>query len=312
MKLRASTYAKIVLILLLCLLVCDLFGGCMRNGRPLLGSGSPLFMPGGVVGCMGQQALEDMADGVRGSYETTTEGSHFEIDADEVNAVELNWLAGEVSVMVVPDGDTGGKILVDEVVEGGSAPVMLCDTNGGVLAIDYMEGRQGLSGCSANHFGRKSLTVQLPASLADHLGVFELEAASGHYEVTGLTCEALELGVASGEVSVTGLTAERAELSVASGRVSVQGEIAKKIGLDQASGDVSFSLPDRAPAEVMGSMSSGSLTLALPADTQLSADMDKMSGSFNNELTSPVTGEGQPCDLSFDMISGNFTVRPAV
>ena len=309
MRLRTNTYVKIALILLLCLLVCSFFGGCMRTSLPF---GSPLFMPGGVVSCMGQQALEDVADGVRSSsYETTTEGSHFEVNADEVNAVELNWLAGEVSVTVAPDGDTGGKILVDEVVEGGSAPVMVCGTNDGVLAIDYMEGRQGLAGCSANHFGHKNLTVQLPASLADRLGVFELEAASGRYDLTGLACEVLELGVASGEVNAAGLTAERAELSVASGRLHVQGAITEKIGLDQASGDVSFSLPDTAPAEVMGSMASGSLVLELPADTRLSVDMDKTSGSFNNELASPVTGEGQPCDLSFDMISGNFMVRPA-
>lgn len=339
MKLAKGTYVKIALIVLLCFLVCDLFGGCMRNSRPLFGDGpGALLAPGGLVGCAGWNAMGEIAgctgnavgemagyagdaaseiadatlhSGVRGDVATTSEGSHFEIDGSEIDRVELNWLAGEASVLTVPDSDTGGKILVDEVVDGGTAPVMVCDTSGSTLSIDYMEGGQGLSGCSAGHFGRKHLTVQLPASLADHLKAFELEAASGRYRLENLTCEALELGVASGETNVTGLAAQKIALEVASGQVFVEGSVEGTVDVDQASGAVSLTFGSAAPKRVAGSLASGSLDLAVPADTAFDLAIDKTSGAFNNQFAEPAAADAPVCAIDFDMLSGTFNLMPA-
>ena len=266
-----------------------------------------------MLGCAGINAVDGALSGLAqpGNYETPTEGTRFEADASEVSAIEVNWLAGSGQVRVAPDSETGGKVVVEETVRGGSCPVMVCEVEDGTLSVSYMEGHGGLSGCSQSWFGQKDLTVTVPASLGEKLELFGLEAASGRYTVENLNCGELELGVASGEVDMTGLAAKCAELSVASGRVHVQGAITENIGLDQASGDVSLSLPDAAPAEVTGSMASGSLTLELPADTQLAAEVDKTSGNFNNEFANQGNGNGKPCSLSFAMISGAFTVRPA-
>ena len=317
MKLATSTWVKIALIGLLCLGVCGWLGGC---GRGVWFANSPLW-PGGVLGCAGINAVDGALSGLAqpGNYETTTEGTRFEADAAEVSAIEVNWLAGSGQVRVAPDSETGGKVIVEETVRGGSCPVMVCEVEGGTLSVSYMEGHGGLSGCSQSWFGQKDLTVTVPASLGEKLELFGLEAASGRYTVENLNCGELELGVASGEVDVTGLAAKRAELSVASGRVHVQGAITENIGLDQASGDVSLSLPDAAPAEVTGSMASGSLTLELPADTQLATEVDKTSGNFNNNLGDGVAGAagaggeaGAPtCSLDFDILSGSFTINPA-
>lgn len=179
MKLERSTYVKIALIVLLCLGVCGFFGGC----RGIVPWGGSLLAPGGLMGCVGWNAMGEIAGyagdavgemagyagdaasevadatlhgGVRGGVASTSEGSHFEIDASEVNAIELIWLAGSGSVRVVPDGKTDGKIVVNETMHGGPQPVMACSTNGGVLSINYMEGNGGLSGCSlARHMGQQ-------------------------------------------------------------------------------------------------------------------------------------------------------------
>lgn len=315
MRLATSTYIKVALIVVLCLAVCSWLGGCGRGIWP-----SSLFMPGGVIGCMGVDVVDDVADEVRqgiverGAVATTDEGSHFEIDASEVSALTLNWLAGRGTVLVVPDDETGGKVLVDEVVNGGRAPAMVCETGGGVLSISYMEGGGGLSGCSVS-MASKDLTVKVPASLAEQLELFELEAASGRYEVEGLTCDDLELGVASGEVSVAAMAAQRASLNVASGRVSVQGSVAEHLEVEIASGTTTLSLGDGAPAQMSGSLASGKLVLEVPANTRLATNIDKMSGSFNNELANggagSSEGDASACSLDFDILSGNFTVKPA-
>lgn len=308
MKLATSTYVKIALIVVLCLGVCGFFGGC---GRGLWWPG--LVAPGGLLGCGAWlvPAVSEI-DGVVQSDtpETTTEGSHFEIDAADIDAIELNWLAGEATVSVVPDGDTGGKILVDEVVDGGRAPVMVCANEGGTLSINYMEGRNGLSGCSGITQGAKNLTVAIPASLTERLQSFELEAASGRYTVEGLTCGALELGVASGEVQVAGLTADSLSLSLASGRVNAEGTVADNVDVDQASGDFTLRCADEAPASISGSLASGSITAELPASTAFNLAIDKTSGNFNNEFSEPAGADAPVCRVDFDILSGTFTLKP--
>lgn len=316
MRLATGTYIKVALIVILCLAVCSWLGGCGRGIWP-----SSLFMPGGAIGCMGVDAMGDVADEVRqgiaerGSVATADEGSHFEIAASEVSALALNWLAGGGTVQVVPDAETGGKVLVDEVVKGGRAPVMVCETDGGVLSISYMEGGGGFLGCSSLSKASKDLTVKVPASLAERLELFELAAASGRYEVEGLTCDELELDVASGEVDVAATTAQRAYLNVASGRVSVQGSVGERLELEQASGMTTLSLGEGAPAQVSGSLASGNLVLEVPANTSFATSIDKMSGSFNNELedggAGSSEGDAPACSLDFDILSGNFTVKPA-
>lgn len=333
MRLETATAVKIVLIVVLCLLVCGFFGGCGAI-RPF---GSSLLLPGGALGCVGWDvtgemigcagnaagemagyagdAAHEIADatlhgGSRGGA-TTDEGSHFEIDASEIDRIELTWLAGEANVLVVPDADTGGKILVDEVVSRGSTPVMECSNENGTLAIGYMEGRQGLSGCSGTLSGHKSLTVQLPASLGEHLRSFELEAASGRYNLESLTCEALELGVASGEANVSGLKAQKLALNVASGQVSIEGSVTDAVDIDQASGDARLTFGSAAPKKVAGTLASGKIDLAVPADTAFDLAIDKTSGNFNNQFTEPAAADAPVCAIDIDMLSGTFNLLPA-
>ena len=72
---------------------------------------------GEMAGYAGDAASEvadaTLHSGVRGGAASTSEGSHFEIDASEVNAIDLNWLAGSGSVRVVPDSETDRQIVVE-------------------------------------------------------------------------------------------------------------------------------------------------------------------------------------------------------
>lgn len=57
MKLERSTYVKIALIVLLCLGVCGFFGGC----RGIVPWGGSLLAPGGLMGCVGWNAMDEIA-----------------------------------------------------------------------------------------------------------------------------------------------------------------------------------------------------------------------------------------------------------
>ena len=336
MKLERSTYVKIALIVLLCLGVCGFFGGC----RGIVPWGGSLLAPGGLRGCVGWNAMGEIAgyagdavgemagyagdaasevadatlhSGVRGGVASTSEGSHFEIDASEVNAIDLNWLAGSGSVRVVPDSETDGKIVVNETMHGGPQPVMACSTNDGVLSIDYMEGGGGLSGCSLGTWDSKDVEVLIPESTAS-LERFVLETASGEYHVDGAgatLCERMELDVASGSVTVSQMSVTDLELNLASGNVAYEGSIAKTLHIDQASGEFYFGPCLSAPETISGSLASGHIVLELPADTALTAQVDKTSGNFTNDFADSAGDPSHSCDLTFDIISGNLEVLSA-
>lgn len=332
MKLATSTYVKIVLIVLLCVGVCGFFGGCGRSVTPWGGS---LLAPGGLLGCAGWNAVGEVAGctgnavgemagyagdavgevadatlhgGSRG--ETTSDGSHFEIDPSEVEAIDLNWLAGSGTVSVAPDSDTDGKIVVNETVHGGRQPVMACGVEGSVLSIDYMEGGGGLSGCSFGWNGSKDVELLIPAS-AVSLERFCLEAASGEYTIDGadeVLCGKLELDVASGSVSVDRTLTNDLELNLASGHVTYEGLVAQTLRIDQASGEFHFGGSSPAPENISGSLASGHVVLELPADTALTAQVDKTSGNFTNDFADSAGDPANSCELTFDMISGNLEV----
>ena len=214
---------------------------------------------------------------------------------------------------VVADGETDGKIVVNETMHGGPQPVMACSTNGGVLSINYMEGNGGLSGCSLGTWGSKDVEVLIPESAAS-LERFVLETASGEYGIDGadaMLCEKMELDVASGSVSVSQMSVTDLELSLASGNVAYEGSVAKTLHIDQASGEFYFGPCLSAPETISGSLASGHIVLELPADTALTAQVDKTSGNFTNDFAGSAGDPSHSCDLTFDIISGNLEVLSA-
>lgn len=324
MKLAKSTYVKIGLILLLCLLVCGWLGGCLRGNRGWSDWGSPWWPLGGVAGCMAFEPLSDVVkdsaviapddyEGPRNAHADAWGQGSFEADAADVSAIELNWLAGKVNVRVVPDEETGGTIRATEMLSG-RAPQMQWElSSGGVLTISYMDGMRGfsgLSGCSNATMGSKELELLIPDSIQDDLQRLELEAASGEYAIDGADrgtlCSMLELGVASGSVYVNDVAVDVLEVTLASGRISFGGDVTQTLSIDQASGELTFGGCSVPPADITGSLASGRIVLELPADTALTAQVDKTTGSFRNDFEGAQSGEGAACKLDFDILSGSL------
>lgn len=152
------------------------------------------------------------------------------------------------------------------------------------------------------------------ACAAASLERFVLEAASGEYGIDGadaMLCEKMELDVASGSVSVSQMSVIDLELSLASGNVAYEGSVAKTLRIDQASGEFRFGPCLSAPETISGSLASGHIVLELPADTALTAQVDKTSGNFTNDFAGSAGDPSHSCELSFDIISGNLEVLSA-
>ena len=101
------------------------------------------------------------------------------------------------------------------------------------------------------------------------------------------------------------------ELNLASGNVAYEGSVAKTLHIDQASGEFYFCPCLSAPETISGSLASGHIVLELPADTALTAQVDKTSGNFTNDFADSAGDPSHSCDLTFDIISGNLEVLSA-
>lgn len=323
MKLARSTYVKIGLILLLCLLVCGWLGGCLRGNRTWDEWGSPWWPLGGVVSCVAFEPLSDAVDDVavvasdeddgpgRTHVDAWGQGS-FEVDATNISAIELNWLAGNVNVLVVPDEETNGAVRATETLSGRVPELLWEVSENGTLSIDYQASYGGLFGC-ANAWGAgKKLELLIPASLQDHLKRFEIDAASGDHTIDGMAgdtlCSQLDLDIASGSVAVSNVAVDGLDLTLASGRVSYEGTVAQTVTIDQASGECFLSSSATPPVDITGSLASGRVVLELPVATALTPQVEKTSGSFRNDFEGAQNGEGTPCNLEFEILSGSLEV----
>lgn len=337
MKLARSTWVKIGLIALLCILVCSAAGGCTRLGNR--GNLFPLFPAGGVLGCMAVPVTSAISDGIVsppdapdapeapdapdaptvGEISAYGQGD-FSVKSDLVKAIELNWLAGKVNVELAEIEDAGYDIVVTETISGNAPELDWELKQDGTLEIDYMEGSRGFweSLFTGGWQGSKELTVTIPETLVNGgkgLESFEVEAASGTYEIKGLEaqpfCGDMSFEIASGEVKVESVEVTNLEVSLASGRFDFDGSVATNASIDQASGQAHMKLTGTAPFTMKASLASGSLDITVPTGTLLRDNVSKTSGNYDNSVPTPEWGSDESCDFTLDMVSGNCVVRAA-
>lgn len=261
-RLTKSSYVKIVLVCLLCVLIC----GALTGGFSLIRNGIAAWLNPWD----GENAWTPSERDQAGS---------FAVDADSVDSMSVNWLAGSLVIKVVPDSEANGSI---EATESSDARFPIrWRSNNGTLEIDYGDIRNFM-GCSLWSRSEKDLVITIPESRAAALSFISLNAASGKYEISGLTCDVLDIDQASGTMQIKDLSANNLFCSFASGSFSYEGNIMNMLDFEQASGRASLALRDSNPAQTTISMASGDFDLALPTpDFQIA--LEKLSGNFSSE-----------------------------
>lgn len=275
-KLTTSSYVKIALVLVLGLLVVGAIG----------------------FGSMGGWAFRF------GGGEMTSMGSA-RVDAADVENLSIAWAAGSVDVTVT-DGDS---VEIEESALRGltKAQQMRWSVTGGTLKIDYG------SWFSCFSLDRKDLQVRIPRSCAERLGLVDVDGASGHYAVDGLTCDSLRLSLASGEMDVTNVKAADLSLDVASGQADIAGDFPGKVRLKTASGQTRIASEGSCPQQLDADVASGFVGIELPADAGFAARVDKASGSFTcgfplmQEGDRIVCGDGSAA-FGIHIASGEFRI----
>lgn len=296
-RLTKSSYVKIVLVCLLCLMICGTLTGGFAFTRHVVDTWTSPW-----------------EEEHRWTPDDSDELGGFSVDATSVRSISINWLAGSVDIHVVPDVETNGMIQVSE-TENARVPLRW-RSNDGELQIDYGSVHHAF-GCHWFDTSSKKLTVLVPQSSASTLGTLCLNAASGEYFISDLNCDYLNINQASGRVRVSGVTTERASFAVASGFFEYRGDVTSALEIDQASGQSALTLQTANPTTGDLSMASGSMRLALPsADFQLG--LNKLSGNFDCDYDMFSRGDtyfGSAAGIDqagshlyMDMLSGDFHV----
>lgn len=306
-NLTPSSWLKIALIALLCLVLCTGVGGCFVG------------IQRSVNAAMGNFVHHHGSVSNAASFPNSGNAS---FDTGEVRSITIDWLAGEVNVVATDDAACDGKIQVQETSRRRGNDVPEADRlrwslDDGELVIAYMDGSAsgwgnfGLFGCSADS---KTLTVMVPLSYAHDLENVSIAGASGRYSLTGIGCDTLELDLASGEVGGVGLSAQTVDLNVASGKINLEGDFSDRLFLDIMSGNVGVTCTGTCPNAVDISVMSGVVQLRTPSESEhgYTVSVDKVAGSFTCPRATShggayVVGDGKGA-FAVDMTSGSVTI----
>lgn len=306
-KLTPSSWLKIALIALLCLVLCTGIGGCFAG------------IQRSVNTAIGNFAHHHGSISNAGAFPNVGSAS---FDANEVRNITIDWLAGEVDVVATDDATCNGKIEVQETSRHWGSDIPDADRlrwnlEDGELSIVYADanmfgrGGFGLFGCDVDE---KTLTVMVPLSCAQDLGTLSIAGASGRYALTNIGCDALELNLASGDMVGTGLNARTADLNLASGKVSLEGGFSDRLFIDIMSGNVSVACSGTCPNKADINIMSGIVQLWTPSEHEqgYTVDVDKVAGSFTCPRAQQqnglyTVGDGS-ATFTVDMTSGNVTI----
>lgn len=248
-----------------------------------------------------------------------------ELSQDEaVEEVEINWVAGPVTVGKSPDNN----IYVTESAyrEIGEEDAMKVSFSGGKLTVrwDGQWFRRWVN-WSIFNFGRgdKALEVLIPESESVDMSVsntsggvrvegfagkgMSFSSTSGDLLLAGLTVEKdlnastvsgdiimdgvaggeLNISTTSGSLKMEGMTAESLNISTTSGESAYSGG-AKEIHGSTVSGEMDFALTE-CPAQAALESVSGDVTLGLPENDGFTAIYSSVSGEFESDF--PTTGD---------------------
>lgn len=299
-NLTPSSWVKIVLIALLCLVLCTGVGGCM-------------------VGI--QSSIRAFFDPhyVRAENIVFQNVGQADIPAESVRDFEISWLAGSVEVLVIDDEQANGMVQVQEYVSNGSANIperdkLSWEVRGERLCIAYAHERflnwGGLTSCAPG--SGKNLVITMPASCAQNLRDVHISGASGKYDVADLSCETFSVDLASGSLSARHLRANDLNLGMASGQAKVEGVFPGSVNEDRASGNSIIMCREVCPSRVNISLASGSTQLYVPEGSGYAISCDKLSGSFDCpgatwQDDTFVAGDGSATFL-VDMMSGKVFI----
>lgn len=210
----------------------------------------------------------------------------FVYDAAAVEAVEINWASGDVTVAEA----AGPQLTVIEKATAQAADQrMQCRIEGKTLHISFCK-----AGFRGSINGIKQLTVEVPAGIA-----LTVNVTSGSAQVGDLTAARLALGATSGSVAAGALRVGELEAECTAGSVQIASAHADSVLLAGTSGSLTTG-----PLDVKGALTAASTSgdIALEAVKAQTLQVSATSGNIN-------LGLYQCGQAEAEATSGNITLR---
>lgn len=212
--------------------------------------------------------------------------SNATFDADQFRYLDFDIAAATVDVKVVDDN----KVRVIErgrVAKGVDASKAATHN---IASVEDSTLKVSRSGSDDGKAIDRSVTVELPRRVAEHLKGINAHVGSGDLQIAGVICDGLDLFLGAGDVEFTG---------------SVTDALSAEVG----SGDVTFELY-QAPAKSMDvSVDSGDVEITVPNSTGFTASLTVGSGDFESGFL-PLGYDGETIlNLEFDNGDKSATYR---
>ena len=207
-------------------------------------------------------------------------------DADEFRYLDFDIDAATVDVKVV-DGNKARVIERGRVANGMDASKAATQN---IASVEDSTLKVSQFGSDDGKAIDRSVTVELPRRVAEHLKGVNAHVGSGDLQIAGVICDGFDLFLGAGDVEFTG---------------SVTDALSAEVG----SGDVTFELY-QAPTKSMDvSVGSGDVEMTVPNSTGFKASLTLGSGDFESDFL-PLGYDGETIlNLEFDNGDKSATYR---
>lgn len=277
----------------------------------LVGLGLCIAVVGALMGGRISDLRNTYYDGREWHHGAALDGSYtggeIRVPAESITALSIDWVAGDVKIMVT-DGE---EIVVTEHVDRGiPEEYALCLETDNTLRIRYSNDVWGID------MPEKDLTVLLPRTVAENLTAVDLSGVSADFAVDKLTVrESFSFDTTSGKLKTEVLTATgaKADVNSVSGDIELDGSF-REVKAGSTSGEIDLMLRN-APAAVEVSTVSGEVDVELPAGTGFTLDYSTVSGELECDfpLTKSVDGKfvcgDGACRIEVGTTSGSLSVE---
>lgn len=338
-----STGAVVAIVICSTILLLTLISGILAAnivGKLFAGDGflsNVIGLARDATGIVSNPGIFDFDDDV-GFDNAYAETGEYAVSADGVTAVEVNWVAGSVTVLPAPEGET--NISFTETSNGrvSNKYALRYGVSGGKLTIRYCDSKiwRGIDWndlFNTVKSPQKQLTLYIPASLmggaltklavngvsspveARDLALADavFSAVSGSVSLENSSFENLSVSSVSGSVSTSGCTGKTLNANNVSGGIDVQGAF-KAYYLNSVSGNIKAK-PGAEVESVAAESVSGGIRLELGDVAGFTASADTVSGQFSSggfpvsmQGGKYIYGDGS-VKLNFDTVSGNINVE---
>ena len=234
-------------------------------------------------------------------------GGEIRVPAEDITALDIDWVAGDVKIMVT-DGE---EIVVTEHVDRGiPEEYALCVEADNTLRIRYSNDVWGID------MPEKDLTVLLPRTVAENLTAVNLSDVSADFAVDKLTVrESFSFDTTSGRLKTEALTATgaKADVNSVSGDIELDGSF-REVKAGSTSGETDLKLRN-GPAAVEVSTVSGEVDVELPAGTGFTLDYSTVSGELEYDFPLTKSKDGKyvcgdgACRIEVGTTSGSLSVE---